>query len=47
MAAHNELGKEGEEAASAYLSSKDTGYGTKTGASASWNWTSLPRKTEN
>lgn len=47
MAAHNELGKEGEEAASAYLRHEDTGYGTETGTSANWSWTSLPRKMEN
>lgn len=47
MAAHNELGKEGEEAASAYLSSRGYRIGTETGTSANWSWTSLPRKMEN
>lgn len=45
MASHNELGKEGENAAVKYLLEKDMKSGTETGTPDTATWTSWHRKT--
>lgn len=45
MALHNELGKEGEAAAVAYLTEKDMKSGTGIGIPDTGIWTSWPKKT--